>query len=311
MLVALALGIALTLLFAARPVAAGGPYDFLVPLVLEEFRTPPDIIADDLPSVRDVQAQQTSPTSTTLVSNANQGTPGNTSIGSAQATSFTTGSNSSAYWLTSVTMGVITTGTVFDYSVSIRANSSGKPAETLDTLTKSGSLTATQVTEVEFPASGGGIELAANRTYWLVASVNSSVTLVTTEEDDQIGEAGWSIGDDRLSNSPNWDNSDNHSLAFTVKGYAIDRPSQTPRDPILVTYNNAEVEIRAASADRDTLLDYFEDECGRTGRGDEFNSDQSCAFHKLYVRQSGCDSDDWRARNPHLLNDLCPTYRTW
>ena len=59
MLVALALGIAMTLLFAARPVAASGSYGFLVPIVLEEFRTPPAFIADDLPSVRDVQAQQT------------------------------------------------------------------------------------------------------------------------------------------------------------------------------------------------------------------------------------------------------------
>ena len=68
-LVALALGIALTLLFAVRPVAAGGPFGFLVPIVIEEFRTPPDVIADDLPSVRDVQAQQASQTPTTLVGN--------------------------------------------------------------------------------------------------------------------------------------------------------------------------------------------------------------------------------------------------
>ncbi len=53
-LVALAFGIALTLLFAARPVAADGPYDFLVPLVLEEYRTPPDVI--NPPNVR-VQRQ--------------------------------------------------------------------------------------------------------------------------------------------------------------------------------------------------------------------------------------------------------------
>ena len=67
-LVALALGIALTLLLAARPAAADGPFGFLIPIILEEFRTPPDVIADDLPSVREVQAQQTQ-TSTPLVSN--------------------------------------------------------------------------------------------------------------------------------------------------------------------------------------------------------------------------------------------------
>ena len=95
-----------------------------------------------------------------------------------------------------------------------------------------------------------------------------------------------------------------------------DTGSGTVRDPIIVTYTNAEgrpetVEIRAASADRETLLDYFEDECRRTGQANRFGNVRYCASHKLYVRQSWCGSEDWRDRNPHLLDSFCPTYRTW
>ena len=64
-LVALALGIALTLLFAVRPVAADGPYDFLVPIVLEEFRTPPKVVEPPNVNVqRQVQGNDASITQT-------------------------------------------------------------------------------------------------------------------------------------------------------------------------------------------------------------------------------------------------------
>ncbi len=88
------------------------------------------------------------------------------------------------------------------------------------------------------------------------------------------------------------------------------------RTAVYVTYTNAAgevevVEVRAASADRETILDYFEDECRRTGQGDRFGNDQYCASHKLYVRQQSCASEDWRLRNPHLLATWCPEDRTW
>ena len=87
-------------------------------------------------------------------------------------------------------------------------------------------------------------------------------------------------------------------------------------DAVYVSYTNADGEEatgenRSASADRETLLGYFEDECDRTGRGVRFCNAQSCASHKLYVRQSNCASEDWRLRNPHLLEKYCPEDRTW
>ena len=120
-LVALALGIALTLLLAARPSAADGPFGFLVPLVLEEFRTPPDIIADDLPSVRDVRGTQTQ--TQTLVKNTGQGTA---SIGASPSKdigqAFTTGSNSSGYTLNSVKMYITKGGGNLTFAVGIHAD---------------------------------------------------------------------------------------------------------------------------------------------------------------------------------------------
>ena len=88
------------------------------------------------------------------------------------------------------------------------------------------------------------------------------------------------------------------------------------RTAIYVTYTNAEgrpetVENRAASADRETLLDYFEDECRRTGQANRFGNVRYCASHKLYVRQSWCGSEDWLRWNPHLHESICPTNRTW
>ncbi len=238
-LVALALGVSLALLFAAGPVEAGEGDGFLIPIVLEEGRTPPPDVADppgvrdvpqvrtvvDPPSVRDVRQVQGSgvgitQTSGTLIKNDTTMQTVDLTIGSEQATSFTTGSNSLGYTLTSVTMGMRAIGTVSNYSVSIRANSNGKPGTTLGTLTKSGSLPTSHLQGVDFPASGGGIDLAANTTYWLVASENSSVIVLTTYDDYEGGGlAGWSIGDVRRSNPPNWNGSDSGTLVMDVNGY--------------------------------------------------------------------------------------------
>ncbi|MCY4616616.1 MAG: hypothetical protein OXC71_09540, partial [Chloroflexi bacterium] len=108
--------------------------------------------------------------------------------------------------------------------------------------------------------------------------------------------------------------------AFTPQAVTNNTPgdtgSGTVRAPITVTYTNADgeeetVENRAASADRETLLDYYEDAC-RANPDERFGTDYlSCAFHGLYLRQSNCANDDWRKWNPHLLDSMCPDNRTW
>ena len=107
------------------------------PSVLEETRDAPKGVQ------RQVQGKGVSitQTSSTLISNRNlTGKTGDTAITKEQAQSFTTGSDSSGYTLTSVEMRVHAGGTQMNYSVSIRADSSGNPSTTLGTLTKSGTL---------------------------------------------------------------------------------------------------------------------------------------------------------------------------
>ena len=87
------------------------------------------------------------------------------------------------------------------------------------------------------------------------------------------------------------------------------------RTAVYVTYTNADgeevtVENRAASADRETLLDYYEDAC-RANPDSRFDTPESCASHGLYLRQSNCASENWRLWNPHLLDTWCPDDRTW
>ncbi|MCY4365901.1 MAG: fibronectin type III domain-containing protein [Chloroflexi bacterium] len=202
-LVALALGIALTLLLAARPAAADGPFGFLIPIILEEFRTPPDVIADDLPSVREVQAAQTQ-TSTPLVSNTGRpasNTPQTFTRDFAQA--FTTGGNSSGYTLTSVQLNLKFTDTQPNITMTIHEDSSGVPASTsLGTLGMTGLLQAGSFRHVQFDASGAGIDLRANKTYWVVVDVpynapdtQTEYRSTTSDSEDSGSATDWSIAD--------------------------------------------------------------------------------------------------------------------
>ena len=199
-LVALALGIALTLLLAARPAAADGPFGFLIPIILEEFRTPPDVIADDLPSVREVQAQQTQ-TSTPLVSNTGRpasNTPQTFTRDFAQA--FTTGGNSSGYTLTSVQLNLKFTDTPPNITMTIHEDSSGVPATSLGTLGMTGQLQAGSFRLVQFDASGAGIDLRANKTYWVVVNVaapdaDTEYRSTTSASEDSGSATDWSIAD--------------------------------------------------------------------------------------------------------------------
>ena len=234
-LVSLALGIALTLLLIPGSATADGQDEFTAPIVLEEIRTPPKVVEPpsvrDVPSIRQVQGSGASitQTSSTLISNKVGGNPSGTTLNTDQAQSFTTGSNSFGYRVTSVEMEVNPVTSQSDYSVSIRANSStGRPDTTLGTLTKSGSLSPLNTfTFVSFPASGDGIDLDANSTYWLVARANSSVAMRYTGVNlvDTGGAPGWIMGIRRVN--PNWQESNTGNLRFAVVGYAKVPPDLT------------------------------------------------------------------------------------
>ena len=139
---------------------------------------------------------------------------GNTNAGSATLTfspigggavfaqSFTTGSHSKGYKLTGVNLGLTrqSTGAAPSYSVSVYSASSGDPGTSLDKLKNPTSL-PTSFELVSFTASGSGIDLAANTTYFVVVEVDSGSTVVdivvtTSNAEDSGAAPGWSVADD-------------------------------------------------------------------------------------------------------------------
>ena len=383
----LALGIALTLLLIPGSAGAGGPNEFIVPIVLEDGRdapgvayptsvpVPPQVQTEVEPTSVPVQQQVqgrgvliTQQTSTTLISNTGQSPLFTNVFDHDYAQAFTTGSHGKGYKLTSVNMFMSTSGAQPSYSLKIHEDSSGEPGGSLGTLSGGTSLSST-LSSVTFTAPGTGISLNATTTYWLVMDVSASntnaiVSVVNTDNEDGSGAAGWTIADDRrvraFGQTAGWDGIGNRpaEFRFAIVGYAetkaapVDPLSQPPRDPIIVSYTNAQgtpesVENRAASAERDTLWDYFYDACqsqrsgttvhdyswrnadghlmqARNGwkyvevqnaRGDVTHTRpqtlNECASHGMYLRQRTCANEDWRDRNPHLLDSWCPTYRTW
>ena len=123
-----------------------------------------------LPAAETAQAQA----SVKLVSNTGQGsttTPNDFLSDIAQA--FTTGSNSGGYRLTRVDLELRhTSGAQPTYSVSIHTDSSGSPGTSLGTLTNPSSLPSS-FGLVQFTASGKGLDLAANTTYFVVVDATS------------------------------------------------------------------------------------------------------------------------------------------
>lgn len=140
-------------------------------------------------------------TSVTLVSNTGQTRQGSLGLASYDlAQSFTTGSNTAGYKLTSVTaIFEAVAGTGPSITVSIRADSAGSPGSSVGTLTNPASFSNGSLT---FSASGGGIDLNSGTTYWLVydsegSSGGSNTRFIThtTSGAENVTAAGWSIGD--------------------------------------------------------------------------------------------------------------------
>ena len=132
-----------------------------------------------------------------LVSNTGQTRAGGTTLhlrDAAQA--FTTGSHGSGYKLTSVSIHLTySAGLKPTLTLSISSDSSGSPGTVLHTLTLSGSVGAGLNT---FTASGGGIDLAANTTYWVYLQStgegsNVAFSRTASHNEDSGGAAGWSL----------------------------------------------------------------------------------------------------------------------
>ena len=106
--------------------------------------------------------------------------------------SFCTGNSSAT--LTKVRLPTRSSGPDPSPSVTIRAEMSGEPGETIDTLTNPTTFDDSISTYEDF--TGSGLEFAANAHCWLVLSVQGPLTLsVTQSHNESAAEAGWSIGD--------------------------------------------------------------------------------------------------------------------
>ena len=182
-------------------------------------------------------------TSTKLTGNVDQSSASSlswTSYDGAQA--FTMSVNPEGYKLTEVGIYIVidvpTAPTPPTYSVSIHSNSGGFPGSNLGTLTNPSELVDGE--ENRFTASGEGIDLDADTTYFVVVDVSASgnkgvktaLTSSDTDDSDTAGEGN--IGDTSLYRAYDTSNPWATSaipLMVAIYGYAKASIDPTPEDP--------------------------------------------------------------------------------
>ena len=142
-----------------------------------------------------------------------------------QAQSFETGTNEGGYTVSRVE---ILLGDVSGASTTVKIrknNADNEPGDLEATLTNPGTLTSYQFNTFTAPA---GTTLAASTTYWISVNegISFSIDRASVHADagnDQTGETGWSIGDDRLfrNNETNDWSTSTSSLLMTIKGTVV------------------------------------------------------------------------------------------
>ena len=176
-------------------------------------------------------------TSVTLVTNTGQTRTHSAAFSNDEATSFTTGSHSAGYKLTSVDIKLRVAPTTPVYSVSIREDSSGNPGTTsLGTLTNPTGLSNGWQDVRYTTASGTDIDLDADTTYWVVIDAstvgNWEIGLATSNAEDSGAAAGWSIGNNRRWRSnmaTTWlETTLGTSNMISIRGYARVPPPEAP-----------------------------------------------------------------------------------
>ena len=177
-------------------------------------------------------SQAQAQTVTTLVDNSGL----NPTLGSASfnAQSFGTGANAGGYTITEVQLPLA--GSIASSAttvVKIREDGSGEPGDLVATLTNPATFTADAFNTFTAPAN---TTLDAGTPYWITVNEGTSMRLTfsRTDEHGQTGEAGWTIGNDRLwksSESDDWSTS-SLVLVMVVKG-TVDGGTTTSTDATL------------------------------------------------------------------------------
>ena len=161
-------------------------------------------------------------TADTLVSNTHLGWTGSDTALLAQ--SFRTGANEADYTVSEVDIALVDTSGK-STAVKIRKNNDdNEPGDLVAALMNPGTLTANSLNTFTAPA---GTKLAANTTYWL--TVNEGISspnraqVSANDGNDETGEPGWTIGDDRLWRTDETDSwsTETFSLLITIKGTTI------------------------------------------------------------------------------------------
>ena len=194
---------------------------------------------------------------TTLVSNTSE--TSNSSSNGTHAQSFRTGTNPTGYTITEVRIRLGAYAPGNDHTVvKIRENDGGEPGDVVAALTNPSSLLPEALNTFTAPAS---TTLDPSETYWIVA--NDELTPINTWQyafasgNDETGETGWEIGNDRLrrTSGTNW-NTSASSLLMAIKGQinypnlSIIDASATEGDDIVFTVN-----LSGTSAD-DVTFEY-------------------------------------------------------
>ncbi len=188
-------------------------------------------------TVNDDDAPVTTPPDA-LVSNTGQSSDDTSHFGVARAQSFTTGSNSSGYTLTSLTIPATHTATI---SVTVRIESSdsnSKPGGSL------GALTLTQ-SGTTLTGTTAGIDLTANTTYFVVLSggaTGNGYHRTNSDNEDAGAAAGWSVGNSSLWGGAPWNSTSDTVLMLAVHGSAKTADS-TPPTFSSATVNGATLKV--------------------------------------------------------------------
>ena len=175
-----------------------------------------------------------------LVSNNGQSSHGVSDFRNDVAQAFTTGGHPGGYRLTRVDLAAQGAANI-QYSVSIRSDSSGRPGGVMTngTLTKPADGFAG---DDPFRASGAGIDLDANTTYWVVidsTAVDTRGTIwgTTGDAEDAGASPGWSIANAAVrrgaasTSSTAWaQHPDGASLKMIMHGEARPVAAQPPDD---------------------------------------------------------------------------------
>ena len=167
-----------------------------------------------------------------LVSNTGQSTSTTFAFDFDVAGAFTTGSAGAGYTLTSVQLHFGTVTTTATYSLRIQRASNERPGTSLGTLANPGTLSTGLQT---FTASGSGIQLDANTTYFAVLDVSSygtggtiDVSVTDSDGEDSGGFAGWSINDFilwRTYGGAAWNKNTDSFLKLAIHGHSGKSPT--------------------------------------------------------------------------------------